>query len=202
MKLYYATASPFARKVRVMLAEIGSAAQVELVDTKTAPDKTDGDLQAVNPLGKIPCLILSNGESLYDSRVICEYLDVVLGSRVMCPREGSERWTALRRQAIGDGIMDAGVLLRYESALRPSEKFWSVWYDAQVQKIARSLNSLGKEVDSFNDQVDIGLIACACALSYLDFRFPDLKWREGREGLEKWYSAFALRMSMRNTEPE
>jgi len=201
MKLLQSTASPFVRKVRVMLIEGGTADQVELVATATTPVDTPADLIAGNPLGKIPCLITDDGDGLYDSRVICEYLDTTIGGGRMIPADGPARWSALRRQALGDGVMDAGVSARYESFFRPEEKRWDGWYDAQIDKITRAVDAMAREVDVLVATLDIGTIACACALSYLDFRFAELGWRDGHAELDNWHASFAERASMQQTAP-
>jgi len=199
MKLLYAPASPFVRKVRVMMIESGIDDRVDLVETMTTPVDTPADLIAGNPLGKIPCLLTDDGEGIYDSRVICEYLDATIGDGRMFPADGAARWSALRRQALGDGMMDAGVAARYESFLRPEDRRWDGWYDAQIAKIDRAAAAMAAEVGTLAATVDIGTIACACALGYLDFRFADLGWRDGRAELADWYAGFAERASMAQT---
>ena len=121
MQLIYAAASPFARKVRVLAAETGLLARLELLDTTVLPVTLNERVNALNPLGKIPVLLLDNGESLYDSRVICEYLDSLHDGRRLLPTDAS-RWPVLRLAALADGLMDAAVLARYETAARPAEQ--------------------------------------------------------------------------------
>ena len=199
MQLHYSVASPFVRKVMVVAIETGLADRLEPVTRKMTPIQPDADLIRDNPLGKIPCLVTDDGAVLYDSRVICEYLDSLHAGRKMFPPAGPARWTALRRQADGDGIMDAGVLARYETFVRPEEHRWGEWIEGQKQKFRRALDAL--EAEALGDTVDIGTIAIGCALGYLDFRYADEGWRETRRGLEAWFEGFAARPSMARTAP-
>ncbi len=200
MKLFYAAASPFVRKVLVQAIETGVADKLENVTTITAPIKVDADLEKANPIKKIPALETEHGV-LYDSRVICEYLDSLHDGPKMFPANGPARWTALRLQSLGDGIMDAGVLSRYEGFLRPEDKRWDDWLAAQTGKIVGGLDAANAEASSFGDRLDIGTIAVACAIGYLDFRFDDMGWRNGRTALAGWYETFSARSSMDQTKP-
>lgn len=200
MKLYYAGASPFVRKVRVLAIETGLMDRLDIARVAMTPVGPDADLCADNPIGKIPTLVRDDGSTLYDSRVICEYLDGLHDGVRMFPQSGEARWTALRRQAMADGICDAAVGTRYETFLRPENFRWQEWVDAQMQKVRRSLDAL--EGESLADTLDIGTIAIACALGYLDFRFSNEGWRESRPGLAAWYETFAARPSMGETIPD
>lgn len=201
MKLHYNAASPFARKVRAVAIETGLAERIELVQRTMTPVKPDTLLNADNPLGKVPCLVADDGAALYDSRVICEYLDSLHHGAKLFPSEGAARWTALRRQALGDGIMDAGVSTRYETFLRPEPLRWESWIDNQKAKYRRGLDALEAESESFA-VIDIGTITIACALGYLDFRFAGEGWRTGRPRLAAWLEQFAQRPSLAGTMPE
>ena len=200
MKLYYAAASPFVRKVLVQAIETGVADKLENVTTVTAPINVNPDLEKANPIKKIPALETEHGV-LFDSRVICEYLDSLHDGPKAFPTDGPARWTALRLQALGDGIMDAGVLSRYEGFLRPEDKRWDDWLAAQTGKIVGGLDAANAEAGSFGDRVDIGTISIACAIGYLDFRFGDMGWRNGRAALADWYETFSARPSMDQTKP-
>lgn len=202
MKLFHNIASPFVRKARVLAAETGLASQIELVQSVFTPVSPDTDLFASNPLGKIPTLMLDDGTALFDSRVICEYLDTLHEGPKMFPPEGEARWAALTRQALGDGILDAAVGTRYELALREPSRQWPEWIENQRQKYRRSLDALEAEAASLDDALDIGVITAACALGYLDFRYPDEGWRDTRPGIAGWYASFSQRDSMRTTAPE
>ncbi len=173
MRLHTNTASPFGRKVKVLAHETGLMDRLELVNHALSPVSPDSAVSAANPLGKIPCLVTEAGEALYDSRVICEFLDAQHMGRRMFPAEPAERWRALRLQALGDGIMDAGVATRYETVLRPEPYRWPDWIQGQKLKITRALDRLESEASTLGDEPDIGLIALGCALGYLDFRYAD-----------------------------
>lgn len=200
MKLFFSPFSPYVRKVRVCAIERGLADRLELVDTTLSPVAPNDELNRCNPLGKIPALMLEDGTTLFDSRVICEYLDTLHKRRKLLPG-GAMRWNALRLQALADGILDAAVITRYETFLRPPQYRWPAWIDGQTAKLRRGLDILEQEAPEFNQQSTIGNIAVACALGYLDFRFGDQDWRGDRPILAKWYERFSRRESMRLTAP-
>ncbi len=204
MKLFFAHASPFARKVMATAHEAGLADKIELmVLTGVTPIERNSDIGGQNPLAKIPTLVLDNGEALYDSRVICEYLDDLNKGAKLFPPAGPQRFRALRHQALGDGIMDAAVGIRYETFLRPEDKRWPQWVDGQMIKIGAALDGFAAALGSEPaPDVTIGDIAAACALGYLDFRQPDHDWRTSRPSLTSWYEEFSARPSMRATVPE
>lgn len=201
MQLHHNAASPFVRKVMAVAIETGLAARIEPVKRLVSPVAPLGEVNADNPLGKIPCLVTDDGAALYDSRVICEYLDGLHDGPKMFPAAGAARWTALRRQALADGMMDAGVVTRYETFLRPQEVRWDAWIENQKQKFRRGLDALDSEAASL-DVVDIGTLAIACALGYLDFRFADEGWRADRPRLAAWFKQFAQRPSIAQTTPQ
>jgi len=200
MKLLYNPASPYVRKVRVLAIETDLMDRIELAKVTITPVGPDEALCASNPIGKIPTLVLDDGGALYDSRVICEYLDGLHGKKRLFPDNGDARWTALRRQSLCDGILDAAVGTRYETFLRPEELRWPDWVEGQMQKVRRGLDAL--EHESLADDVDIGTVSAACALGYLDFRYPQEGWRDSRPSLAAWYERFAARPSMSETRPE
>jgi glutathione S-transferase len=201
MKLHYSATSPFVRKVMAVAIETGQDGRLELVTRTMTPVKPDADLTEDNPLGKVPCLVTDDGATLYDSPVICEYLDSRHAGPKMFPPGGPARWTALRRQAEGDGMMDAGVLARYETFLRPEQRRWPEWLEGQKGKFRRALDSLEREAEEFGDAIDIGTITIGCALGYLDFRYGDENWRATRPQLASWFEGFAERPSMARTAP-
>lgn len=201
MKLYTSPASPFGRKVVVVLHETGLVDRVERCDVSLSPIAPDASVCAANPLGKIPCLALDDGTALYDSRVICEYLDGLHGGPKLFPAAGAARFLALRHQAMADGILDAAVGLRYETFLRPEALRWPDWIAAQRLKVQRALDRLEEECTGFGERIDIGTLALACALGYLDFRFAADPWRPGRPGLAAWYEVMARRPSLLATRP-
>jgi glutathione S-transferase len=201
MKLHYNVASPYARKVMAVAIETGQDDRIKPVTRTMSPVKPDADLAADNPLGKVPCLVTEDGAALYDSPVICEYLDSLHDGPKMFPAAGPARWRALRRQAAGDGIMDAAVLTRYETFLRPEERRWPEWIEGQKLKFRRALDSLEAEAEDFGSTVDIGTITIGCALGYLDFRYGDEDWRAPRPKLSAWFERFSERSSMAKTAP-
>ena len=188
--------SPYVRKVRVLLLETGLENRVELIDTQVTPIKPNADLNASNPIGKVPAILTEDGLSLFDSPVICEYLDSLHSGAKMFPVNGNSRWLALRRQALGDGLLDAAILGRYESTLRPADKLWQDWLDAQMGKIYRSLDAMDAEAEKLAGVVNIGTITIGCALGYLDFRYNQMNWRSERSDLSAWFEKFSLRSSM------
>lgn len=203
MKLRYSATSPYVRKCVVLAHEAGLAGRVELAATSTT-DPASG-LTKDNPLGKIPALITKDKQTIFDSPVICEYLDSLHRRPKLLPAKGKARWTALRRQALADGILDASILRRYESA-RPANERSSTWDDKQKSVVARALDALEKEAKSLGKgsakRTTLGHIAIGCALGYLDFRFAAEEWRKGRPNLTRWYGDFAKRPSMTATVPK
>jgi glutathione S-transferase len=199
MKLRYSPTSPYVRKVLVVAYEAGLEGRIERVATNLA-DPASG-LTADNPLGKIPALITDGGEVLYDSPVICEYLDSLHDGRRLFPAAGGGRWKALRRQALADGILDAGVLRMMEMR-RPENERSAAWMVRQKGVVVRGLDALEEEAADLDaEPVTIGHIAIGCALGWLDFRLPDDEWRDGRQRLARWYQGFAERRSMLETVP-
>ena len=194
MKLYFSPTSPYVRKVMVCAHELGLADKIEKLSCAASPIIRDKNIIAQNPLGQVPTLIADDGQMLADSRVICEYLDHVGGNKLF-PRN-SARWQAIVDQAMADGILGAALLARYETALRPGDKLWSDWLNGQMDKIKTTLTALEAAAPKFGDRVDIGTISYACALSYLDLRFPTFEWRGAYPKAAAWYKAFETRPSM------
>jgi glutathione S-transferase len=201
MKLYYTPTSPFVRKVLVTARELGLADLIETVLLRPSPTQVDATLSRENPLNKIPALALDEGGSLYDSPVICEYLDALAGGGRLLPPAGGARWDVLRTQALADGVLDASILVFYERANRPKELHWAPWLDGQTQKALQGLDALDVQVGRFGDAPDLGQIAAACAVGWLEFRAPFGDIRAGRERLFAWYERFAARPSMVATAP-
>lgn len=201
MRLFFAPPSPFARKVLVVARERGQFLRLTLVPVAPLPTKPVAELAQANPIGKVPALVLDDGVALYDSRVIAEYLDALAPGTPLFPPSGDARWTALRRQALGDGIMDAGVAIRYERVARPPEKVFPDWVEGQRRKILQGLDVLEAEGRALFGDLTIGHIAIGCALGYLDFRFADEEWRKNRPALAEFFAAFSTRASMLATAP-
>jgi glutathione S-transferase len=199
MQLFFNPASPFVRKVRVTAHELGLSGKIELIGVSLTPVSPHDGLRSNNPLGKIPALITEDGAALYDSPVICEYLDALAGGNRIFPAPGAARWTALRRQALADGIMDAAVLTRYEQAVRPDALRWPDWVAGQWLKVRTALDAL--EHENLADAFDIGTLSIACALGYLDLRFASEGWRTSRPRLAAWAAAVSRRPSLAATAP-
>jgi glutathione S-transferase len=181
--------SPFGRKVKIAAAVLGLADRIEVIQTDTGQT---GRLQVDNPLGKIPVLIPAGGEPIYDSRVILEYLDILAGGGRIVPGEPAARIAALRLQALGDGIMDAALLRRYETIQREPHERSAKWDANQAAKIARGLAALEAAPPPL-DTIGVGEITVACALGYLDLRFEGT-WRADHPRLVAWLDAFAARV--------
>ena len=200
MKLFYSPTSPYVRKVMVLLHETGQLDDVELMSSVTSPVDTNADLKAKNPLGKVPALVRDDGPTLFDSRVICAYLD----SKGHCGlySSGSGRFETLTLEALADGILDAALAMTYEKRLRPKDKSWDAWGDAQWEKVDRACSALNTIwMSHLSGPLDMGQIAVGCALSYVDFRHDARGWRKGNTALADWYAAFSERDSMVATRP-
>ncbi|MCC7047374.1 MAG: glutathione S-transferase [Alphaproteobacteria bacterium] len=198
MKLFFSAASPYVRKVMVVAHELGVADRIEHLPSAAHPVKRDSTIVAHNPLGQVPTLLLDDGSPLYDSRVICEYLEAQHGKSRIFPPNGAARWRALREQTLADGLIDGALRARYEMT-RPSDKIWADWHQGQIAKIQSSLSEIEKTASGLGDRVDIGTISIACALGYLDLRFADLQWRKAHPSTAAWYARFESRPSMKAT---
>ena len=198
MLLRHSHTSPFVRKVTVLLHETGlnDRVEIETVDAWSEPTA----LTDQNPLSMVPTLVTDDGQVLYDSPVICEYLDQQHAGQRMIPNDDM-RWTVLREQALGDGILDSAVLIFVECHKRPQELRWDWWLDLKRRAITRSLDQLEQQADGLGDRVDLGTITLAVALSYLDLRGAVGEWRAERPRLAEWHAVFVARPSMLATQP-
>lgn len=199
MKLRYGPISPYVRKVLTLAYETGLEKRIERVPT--AVWAADSDIAKDNPLGKIPALVTDDGEVLYDSPVICEYLDSLHGGAKLFPAAGVARWKALKLQALADGVLDAAILRRHESQ-RPAAEQSKAWLERQANAVKRGMDALEKEASSWGEALEIGQIAAGCVCGYLDFRYANENWRPGRPRLAEWYERFAKRPSMVATAPK
>lgn len=200
MKLYKLSPSPYVRKVHVMLIETGLIDGVELISGANSPMDPDPELTALNPLGKIPALVRDDGGTLYDSRVICRYLDAKAGAGFY---PESRIWEVLTLEATADGMLDAALAMVYEGRFREPEKQSEDWVEAQWLKVARALDALeARWMSHLAGPVDAGQIALGCALGYLDLRHEARGWRNGHPELSAWYARFADRASMQETAPQ
>lgn len=202
MQLFFSPASPYVRKVMVTAHEKGVAERIELLASAASPVKRDKTIVARNPSGKVPTLLLDDGRALFDSRVICAYVDAQAETPRLMPADSDERFAVLTLEALADSILDAALLARYETIMRPKELLWDAWYDGQMEKVDSGLDALGEHwMALLAGPINTGAIAAGCALGYLDFRFPGKDWRAGREGLAQWFAAFSERRSMHKTMP-
>ncbi len=196
MKLFYSPASPFARKVRIVAAELGLADRIEVAPI--SPWVEEG-LRGYNPLSKIPALALDDGTVLFDSRVICDYLNA-LGSAELIPATGWARTLCLRMEALADGIGDAGVRRIVEERRAGGDGHQDV-IARQNLALQAALNLAEAEADDFGEAFDLGQIALASALGYLDFRLSHEDWRVGRPDLAAWFVKVSARHSVSSTIP-
>jgi glutathione S-transferase len=200
MKLYHSPASPYVRKVIVLLHELDRADAVELATITTSAHASDDALMAANPLARIPALERPDGVTLYDSRVITAYLNDLFEGRLY-PQNAS-RWEVLTLEATGDGMMDSAISMVYETRLRPEAEQSPAWIEAQWTKVSRTLDALNARwMSHLSGPVTMGQISVACALGYLDFRLESRNWRHGREALAAWHKSFDARPSMQSSRP-
>lgn len=194
MKLLYQTHSPYARKALVFAHEAGIAERVEVVHHETSPTLRNAHVYAENPLGKVPVLTRPGQSSIFDSDVICAYLDTLHDGRKLIPLDGEERWRALRLQAMAQGLADTGIAVRWETVRRPEELRYPPLRDGYIQKLIASYDWLEQQLDT-DAPVHVGHIALATTLSWLEFRgLPN--FRESRPRLVAWFDAFEARPSM------
>ena len=197
MKLIMAEASPFARKVRVLLRETNQLEEVEEVSIATSPFQVNEQAKAANPTGRIPSLTRADGPALYDSRVITRYLDAKAAAG-MYPE--ARLWDVLTVEATGDSMMDSAVSISYELRLRPQEKVSTEWTDAQWAKVMGGCDALQSQwMDLLNGPLTLAHISIACALGYLDLRHGARNWRQGHDALAAWFADFSKRPSFRET---
>jgi glutathione S-transferase len=200
MKVFGDIISPFVRMVMVTAHEVGLWDKVAREAVSVPPDKVNLELAQHGPLGKIPVLVTDHGHPLYDSRVIIEYLAHVSGNRSLIPDDGVKRFRVLTLMALGQGIAEAAVAYRYETATRPKQLLWVAYAERQKMRVLMGIDEAVKTWGKDLDQVTAGTIALGVALSYLDFRLADWNWREGRPLLAAWHESFSRRPSMEATK--
>ena len=200
MKLIYNPASPFVRKVWITLIETGLIDQVELETVATTAVTTPDHLKAINPLGKIPSLILDDDSVIYDSNVICRYLDEKSGGGLYAT---DNLWRLLTLEATANGIMEATVLMTYEARIRPEEMVYAPWIDAQWDKASRAIAVINSDyMDLLEGPFNMAHIVVGAALGYADFRHGHRDWRTDNPKLAAWYVDFSQRPSMQTTRPD
>jgi glutathione S-transferase len=201
MKLFHSPTSPYVRKVMVIAIEKGLDGQIEKIPTSVTPLKREGDLPAKNPIGKVPCLLTDDGRALFDSPVICAYLDS-LKAPALIPDDSKGRFASMTLEALADGLLDAGILLRYEATLRPEEKRWQPWIDGQMAKIMGVIDALENTYgEQLAGPLTMGQIAVACALGWFDFRFGHVDWRKDHPKVAAFAAKMADRPSIKATTP-
>ena len=198
MKLFYAPTSPYARKVRTFVREKGLSGVEEIA---VNPWEDPPELRAVSPIGKVPALVLDDGNAVYDSPVICDYLDGVGEGPRLIPEDSDARRKVMIAQALGDGVLDMAVAMVMEGRRPDGERSPSMVERWRGQALA-GVAIMARDVSGLGDGVTLGHIAFGCALGYLDFRHDALGWRQGHDALAKWFGEFAARPSMIDTKPE
>lgn len=202
MVLHHSPTSPYVRKAMILLMEAGMTDRVELAAAMGTPVDPGSMPVGANPLGKIPALERPDGCTLYDSRVITRYLATLATDGPDFYPEGPRLWEVLTLEATADGVLDAAILMRYETALRDEVGQSEAWIDGQWSKVARSLDALeSRWMAHLAGPLCMGQIAVGCALGYLDFRHDARNWRETRPALAAWYAEFNQRPSMQATPP-
>jgi glutathione S-transferase len=199
MKIYGSVVSPFVRMALVTAQECGMGARVEHVSENVSPTEQNPKLAKMNAVGKIPVLETDHHHPIFDSRVIMEYLAHVAGNKTLIPDDGVKRFRVLTLLALGQGLGDAALAYRYETTSRPKELQWPEFLDRTKIRFATIFDDLENNWSADLDDVTAGSIAVAVVLSYIDFRMPDVGWREGRPRLEAFHKKFSARDSMLKT---
>ncbi len=201
MRLYYTPTSPYVRKVLIVAHECGLSNRIETILIRPVPMQAEPTVSLSNPLSKVPVLLLPDETSLYDSPVICEYLDSLHDRPKIIPPVGPARWSALRTAALADGVADACFLLFYEQRRRPPALQWAEWIAGHTEKAIQGLDALDAQAETFSEQVDIGQICAASVIGWMEFRNLIGDIRSDRPSLFRWYDAFKERPSMKATAP-
>jgi len=201
MLLFHTSTSPFVRKVLVAAHELGLADRIETHFLRPSPLEPSAELSQHNPLSKIPTLVLDDGQVLYDSRVICEYLDTLATGRRLVAAEGPARWRTLRQQALCDGMLDAAIVVFYEKANRPASHWYAPWLDGQSAKVLQGLDQMEKEIGELPEEVDLAQVALGAALGWFVHRGVVGDVLASRPQLAAWYARFSERPSMVATRP-
>jgi glutathione S-transferase len=202
MKLTFAPTSPYVRKVRIAAIELGLIDRIEMVPTTVQPTKNNEEYQRdISPLRKIPALITDSGTAIVDSYVIVEYLDELAGGGKLIPASGDAKWRVKTEHAITQGMLEAMLLCRYETFLRPEDKRWTNWVDDQWDRAWQGFAMFERWADALSRPLDVTQIALVCVLGYADFRFADCGWRKAYPKLAAFYETMMKRPSVRDTVP-
>lgn len=202
MKLMYAPQSPYSRKVRASAIELGLADDILLQYARVIPGTPNEEYsQEINPLRKIPALVLDDGRVLFDSTVICEYLDDLAGGGRLLPLAGRNRWAVLTEHSAAQSICDALILIRYETGLRPNERLWSVWVDDQWAKVWSGIEWFEGRAGALDGEVNLAHLTLGSALGYMEFRYPESHWHDRFPAVGGWFRRIGQRPSFRLTLP-
>jgi len=199
MKLFYSPLSPYVRKCMVVAHELGLADRIEKLERSGTPLDPNPEIVAANPVGRIPALLTEDVGTLMDSRVICRYLNHLGGGALY--GSGLAEFPIIAREALAEGMIDSALLAAYEARLRPEEIRFQPWVDGQRAKVKRGAKAFEDRIDEMSGDLTIDQIALGAALGYVDFRHPDLGWREACPKLAEWYAGFSDRPSMQATKP-
>jgi glutathione S-transferase len=200
MKIFYSTASPFVRKTMIVADELGVVDRIERLPAAASPVKRDRNIIPFNPLGQVPTFITDDEQVLFDSKVICEYLNTTFKGKLF--GDDNTRFKLLTDHAVADGAIAASLLVRYELLARPEALRWDEWLEGQTDKITTALQYFEDKAQELYDRIDIVTITLACAFDYLDFRLPDYNWQKRFPGLKAWYDKFSVRESIAKTKPQ
>lgn len=200
MKIFYSSASPFVRKAMIVADELGVVDRIERLPAAANPVNRDRNIIPFNPLGQVPTFITDDEQVLFDSKVICEYLNTTFKGNLF----GDEhtRWAVLTDHAAADGVIAASLLVRYELLARPEALRWNDWVEGQTDKITMGLQYFEDKAKDLADRIDIVTITLVCAFDYLDFRLPDYNWQQRFPGLKTWYDKFSVRESIAKSKPQ
>jgi glutathione S-transferase len=201
MKLTFSPASPFARKVRIAAIELGLIDKIDFVPTAVVPGQANDEYKRINPLKKLPALILDNGDVIIDSYVIVEYLDELAGGGKLIPASGPNRWKVKSDHSLLQGMLDSMLLCRYERMVRPQGLQWQAWSDDHWSRAWSGMARFDKQADVLSRPLDIVQIALTCVLGYADFRFADCGWRKAYPGLDAFHERMLSRPSVRISVP-
>jgi glutathione S-transferase len=201
MKLTFSPASPFARKVRISAIELGLIDKIEFLPTTVVPGQANDEYSRINPLKKLPALILDNGEVIIDSYVIVEYLDELAGGGKLIPASGPNRWKVKSDHSLLQGMLDSMLLCRYERMVRPQGLQWQAWADDHWNRAWGGMARFDKQADVLSRPLDVVQIALTCVLGYADFRFADCGWRKAFPNLDAFHERMLSRPSVKISVP-
>jgi glutathione S-transferase len=201
MKLTFSPASPFARKVRIAAIELGLVDKIEFVPATVVPGQANDEYKRINPLKKLPALIVDNGEVIVDSYVIVEYLDELAGGGKLIPASGPNRWRVKSDHSMLQGMLDSMLLCRYENVVRPQGLQWQAWSDDHWNRAWSGMGRFDKQTDVLARPLDIVQIALICVLGYADFRFADCGWRKAFPNLDAFHEKMLSRPSVKISVP-